>query len=329
MSTPTRRRLMAIMAALPVGMTGIRAQERRTVVIGYLGSETPEPYASRLAAFRAGLAAAGYVEGHNLEVKFRWAGGQYERLPTLARELIAERVSVIVAAGGAPVALAAKNATTSIPIVFELGGDPIALGLVNSLSRPDANLTGISSLSVEVSPKRLEFMRELFPASRTFIVAANPTSPTADRQLGELRLAAQSLGVQLDIRTPRSEPELDAILTGFSPERAAGIVFTSDPYFAFRSQRLAALALAHAVPAITQTRDFTVAGGLMSYGGDFEQSHRNTGLYVGRILNGERPPDLPVQQVTKLELCLNGSTAKRFGITFPPSVVSIADMILD
>jgi putative ABC transport system substrate-binding protein len=172
-------------------------------------------------------------------------------------------------------------------------------------------------------------MRELFPSARKFIVAANPTSPTAELQLKDLRAASQTLGLELEVVTPRSEAELEAVFTGFSPARAAAIVFTSDPYFAFRSQRLAALAVAHAVPAIMQTRDFAIAGGLMSYGGDFEQSHRFAGSYAGRILNGERLTDLPVQQVTKLELFLNLTAARHFGITFPPSLVGIADRIVE
>jgi putative ABC transport system substrate-binding protein len=320
---------LQLIAAMPACISSVNGQERRAPVIGYLGSEMPEPYASRLKAFRTGLQAAGYVEGRNLTIQFRWAAGRYERLSTLAQELVSQHVSLMVAAGGAPVALAAKKATTSIPIVFELGGDPVALGLVRSLSRPEGNLTGISSLSVEVSPKRLEFMHELFPSTRRFIVAANPTSPTAELQLTNLRAAAQSLGLELEVVMPRGEAELEAVFTGFSPARAAAIVFTSDPFFAFRSQRLAALPVAHAVPAIMQTRDFAIAGGLMSYGGDFEQSHRLTGIYAGRILNGERLSDLPVQQVTKLELFLNLTAARSLGVTFPSSLVGIADRVID
>lgn len=328
-AAPARRYVLGLMAGLPACLARANVQERRAAVIGYLGSEMPEPYASRLKAFRGGLETAGYVEGRNLTIQFRWAEGRYERLPALAQELVDARVALIVAAGGAPVALAAKRATASMPIVFELGGDPVALDLVASLSRPGGNLTGISSLSVEASPKRLEFMHELFPAARTFVAVANPTSPTAERQSRELRAAAQALGLDIEILSPRGEDELEAVLMGYAPARAAGVVFTSDPYFAFRSQRLAALAAAHSVPAITQTRDFALAGGLMSYGGDFEQSHRYTGLYAGRILNGERPSDLPVQQVTKLELFLNQSSAKRLGVVFPSSLVGIADVILD
>jgi putative ABC transport system substrate-binding protein len=324
-----RRHVLQLIAAVPACISSVNGQERRAPVIGYLGSEMPEPYASRLKAFRTGLEAAGYVEGRNLTIQFRWAEGRYERLPALAQELVSQHVSLMVAAGGASVALAAKKATTSIPIVFELGGDPVALGLARSLSRPEGNLTGISSLSVEVSPKRLEFMHELFPAAPRFIVAANPTSPTAEFQLKDLRAAAESLGLELEVVTPRSEAELDAVITGFTPARAAAIVFTSDPYFAFRSQQLAGLAVAHAVPAIMQTRDFAIAGGLMSYGGDFEQSHRFTGIYAGRILNGERLSDLPVQQVTKLELFLNLTAARHLGITFPPSLVGIADRVVE
>lgn len=316
-------------AGLAATASDARGQERRTPVVGYLGSETPEAYGSRLAAFRAGLEEVGFVEGRNLAIQYRWAGGRYDRLPSLAQELVREPLSVMVAAGGAPVALAAKGATSSVPIVFELGGDPVALGLVASLSRPGGNLTGISSLSVEVSPKRLEFMHEMFPAARAFTVVVNPTSPTADFQIGQLRAAADSLQLDLEIVTPRGEAELDGVLETFKPVRAAGVVFSSDPFFAFRSRRLAAIAASNRVPAIVQTRDFALAGGLMSYGGDFAQSHRYAGVYVGRILHGQRPSELPVQQVTKLELFLNLTAAKRLGITFPPSLLGIADMIID
>jgi putative ABC transport system substrate-binding protein len=313
---------------MPFGSSGASAQSGKPL-IGYLGSESPERYASRIKAFRAGLASIGYVEGHNVAVEYRWAGGRYERLDTLAAELVGERVSLIVAPGGAPVALAAKKATTTIPIVFELGGDPVVLGLVDNLSRPAGNLTGVSSLSVEVSPKRLEFMKELLPAARSFLVAANPGSPTAARQVGALEAAGQALGVDLDVRMIRSEADLDAIFLQAASAKAAGVVFTSDPFFAFRSQHLADLAIAYSLPAITQTRDFPLAGGLMSYGGDFEQSHRSTGIYAGRILKGERPHDLPVQQVTKLELFLNVAAARRLGLTFPSSLASIADVIIE
>ncbi|WP_457090348.1 ABC transporter substrate-binding protein [Microvirga sp. P5_D2] len=304
-------------------------QSAATPVIGYLGPESPEPFASRLKAFHDGLAESGYVEGRNVAIEYRWAEGQYNRLPALAADLASRKVAVIAAPGGAPVALAAKLATATITIVFEMGGDPVALGVVDSLSRPGGNLTGVSSLSVEVSRKRLEFMHELLPTASAFAVAINPTSPTASSQLKNLNVAADTLGVRLHLLNASTEHEFDAMFSAVSQLRADGLVFSSDPYFAFRSQQLAGRAVRYAIPAITQSRDFPIAGGLMSYGGDFTQSHRRAGLYVGRILNGEKPSDLPVQLVTKVELFVNLNAAHTLGITFPPSLISGADMVIE
>lgn len=314
----------AAAAALP-----LRAQSPPLPVIGYLGPESPEPFASRLKAFHEGLAERRFVEGSNVAIEYRWAEGQYNRLPALAADLASRKVAVIVASGGAPSALAAKSATKTTTIVFEMGGDPVALGVVDSLSRPGGNLTGISSLSVEVSRKRLEFMHELLPTAAGFAVVANPTSPTADSQLRNLHTAADALGVRLHVLKVSTEQEFDAVFSSVSQLQAGGIVFTSDPYFAFRSPRLAALAVRYGVPAITQSRDFPIAGGLMSYGGDFTQSHRRTGIYAGRVLNGEKPADLPVQLVTKVELFVNLKTAGILGVTLPPSLISSADVIIE
>jgi putative ABC transport system substrate-binding protein len=298
-------------------------------VIGYLGSETPQRYASRLGAFREGLAQTGYAEGHNVAIEFRWAEGQYSRLPALAKELAGRPVTVMVAPGGAEVALAAKSATTTIPVVFEMGGDPIALGVVDSLSRPGGNLTGVSSLSVEVSRKRLEFLREVRPGAKVFAVAVNPRSPTSESQSKNLQAAADSLGVSLVVLKASSEDEFDGMFTAARESGAAGLVFSSDPYFAHRSQLLAELAVRHGMAAMTQSRDFPIAGGLMSYGGDFHQSHRHTGMYAGRILKGEKPSDLPVQRVTKVELFINMKAANSLGMAFPSSLLGSADRIIE
>ena len=294
-----------------------RARAQGLPVIGYLGSESPERYASRLDAFREGLADAGYAEGRTVAVEYRWADGQYSRLPALAKELANRPLAVIVAPGGAEVALAAKSATAKIPIVFEMGGDPVALGIVESLSRPGGNITGVSSLSVEVSRKRLEFMREVRPAANRFAIAINPQSPTSESQLKNLQAAAAALGVELVMLKASTEPELEALFTGTRDAGAGGLVFSSDPFFAYRSQQLAALAFQHKVAAITQSRDFPLAGGLMSYGGDFSQSHRQAGRHAGRILKGEKPSELPVQRVTKVELVINLKAAVGLGIIVP------------
>jgi putative ABC transport system substrate-binding protein len=299
------------------------------LVIGYLAPEAPGPFASRLKAFQEGLAESGYVEGRNVVIEYRWAEGQYSRLPSLAADLVSRKVAVIVASGGAPVALAAKAATVKTTIIFEMGGDPVALGVVDSLSRPGGNLTGVSSLSVEVSGKRLEFMHELLPTASAFAAVANPTSPTSSSQLKSLHTAADALGVRLHVLNASTEQEFDAVFSSASQLRVGGLVFTSDPYFAFRSQQLAALAARYGMPAITQTRDFPLAGGLMSYGGDFTQSHRRAGIYAGQVLNGEKPGSLPVQLVTKVELFINLKIAKTLGVNVPPSLTSGADVIIE
>jgi putative ABC transport system substrate-binding protein len=329
---PGRRGFIALaggaVAAAALGRAA-RVRAQGLPVIGYLGSESPERYASRLAAFRDGLADAGYVEGRNVAVEYRWADGQYRRLPALAKELADRGVTVIVAPGGAEVVLAAKAATTTIPIVFEMGGDPIRLGVVESLSRPGGNMTGVSSLNVEVSRKRLEFMCEVRPAAKRFAVALNPASPTSESQLKNLEAAAQSLGVELTLLKASAESEFEAMFIGTRESGVGGLVFSSDPYFAYRSQLLAELAVRHQVAAIMQSRDFPLAGGLMSYGGDFIQSHRQSGRHAGRVLKGEKPADLPVQRVTRVELFINLRAAGQLGITFPPSLLTIADRVIE
>ncbi|TCR64806.1 putative ABC transport system substrate-binding protein [Bosea sp. BK604] len=324
-----RRDFIALLGAAAVWTVPARSQPAAMPVIGYLGSESPGPYASRLKAFREGLAETGYVEGRNVSVEYRWAEGRYRELPALAKDLVNRNVTVIVAPGGAEVALAAKAASATLPIVFELGGDPVALGLVGSLSRPGGNLTGVSSLSVEVSRKRLEFMNELRRGTNVFAFALNPTSPTSASQLKNLQAAADSLGLELVALKASDEKEFEGMFAAVREMRAAGLVFSSDPYFAYRSDQLAALAVKHGVPAITQSRDFPIAGGLMSYGGDFGQSHRHTGVYAGRILKGEKPSELPVQRVTKVELFINLKAANALGIAFPPSLLSSADGVIE
>ncbi|TDH59114.1 ABC transporter substrate-binding protein [Dankookia rubra] len=305
------------------------AQVPRLPVIGYLCPESPRLFGSRIRAFRDGLAETGYVEGRNVAIEFRWAEGYYDRLPALAADLANHQVTAIVAPGGAPVALAAKVATSTIPIVFEMGGDPVALGVVGSLNRPEGNLTGVSSLSVEASLKRLELLHEVAQNAAVVSVVVNPTSPTADAQLKKLQIAAATLGLQLPVLQASTEPHFESVFAAVPQLHASGLVFTSDPFFAFRSQQLAELAIHHAVPAITQSRDFPIGGGLMSYGGDFVQSHRQAGVYAGRVLKGERPADLPVQRVTKLELFINLKIAKSLGIAVPLSLLARADEVIE
>jgi putative ABC transport system substrate-binding protein len=323
-----RRDFLASLGGAAACALPSHAQQPAVPIIGYLGPEAPGPFVNRVKAFHEGLADMGYAEGRNVAIEYRWAEGQYDRLPALAADLVSRRVDIIVATGGAPTGLAAKSATKTIPIVFEMGGDPVTIGMVGSLSQPGGNITGVSSLSVEVSRKRLEFMHELLPTASLFVVV-NPTSPTASSQLKNLEAAADALGVQLQILQASTEPEFEDAFSTASQRRPGALVFTSDPYFAFRSGQLAALAMRYGMPAIMQSRDFPLAGGLMSYGGDFTQSHRQAGMYAGRILKGEKPANLPVQQVTKVELFLNLKAAAGLGITFPSSLTSNADVIIE
>jgi len=297
-------------------------------VIGYLGAESPAAFASRVRAFRQGLGEAGYVEGRNVAIEFRWAESQHSRLPALAADLVGRQVAVIVAPGGAPAALAAKSATATIPIVFEMGANPIAMGLVGSLNRPGGNLTGVTSLSVEVTPKRLEFLHEAIPTAAVFAVLVNPTSPTVDSQLRSLQAAAETRRLQIHVLRASAERDFDTVFATLLQLRAGGLVVASDTFLGTHGEQLAALTIRHAVPAIHQSRDFTIAGGLISYGGNFVESHRQAGIYTGRIIKGEKPADLPVQQVTNVELFINLTAAKTLGLTIPSSLLLRADQVI-
>jgi putative tryptophan/tyrosine transport system substrate-binding protein len=325
-----RREFITLLAsAATVWPLAARAQQPAMPVIGYLGAQSPAAFASRIRAFRQGLDETGYVEGRNVAIEFRWAEGQHNRLPALAADLAGRHVAVIVAPGGAPAALAAKSATTTIPIVFEMGADPIAMGLVGSLNRPGGNLTGVSSLNVEVTPKRLEILHELVPAAAVIAVLVNPTSPTADSQLRNLQAAAGVLGLQLHVLHASIVRDLDTVFVTLLQLRAGGLVVASDGFFGTHGEQLAALTVRHAVPAIHQSRDFSIAGGLASYGGNFVESHRQAGVYTGRILKGENPADLPVQLVTKVELFINLKAAKTLGVTVPLPLLGRVDEVIE
>ena len=326
-----RRRDFIIFLGSTAAMWSLRAHAQQSAmpVIGYLGAQSPAAFASRVRAFRQGLGETGYAEGRNVAIEFRWAEGQHNRLSALAADLVSRQVAVIVAPGGAPAALAAKSATTTIPIVFEMGADPIAMGLVGSLNRPGGNLTGVSSLNVEVTPKRLEILHELVPTAAVLAVLVNPTSPTADSQLRNLQAAASTLGLQLHVLHASTERDFDTVFATLLRLRAGGLVVASDTFFATHSEQLAALTVRHAVPAIHQSRDFSTAGGLTSYGGSFVESHRQAGVYTGRIIKGDKPADLPVQQVTKVELFVNLKTAKTLGVTVPLPLLASADEVID
>ncbi len=324
-----RREFIALVGGVAAWPHAGRSQQSAMPVIGYLGAQSPAVFASRVRAFRQGLAELGFVEGRNVAIEFRWAEGQHNRLAALAAELVNLQVTVIVAPGGAPAALAARSATTTIPIVFEMGADPVAMGLVDSLSRPGGNLTGVSSLSVEVTPKRVEFLHQVLPTAGVFAVLVNPTSPTAESQLRDLQSAAGTLGLKLHVLHASAARDLDTVFATLSQLRASGLVIASDTFLGTHGEQLAALAVRHAMPAVHQSRDFTIAGGLMSYGGSFVESHRQAGSFTGRIIMGAKPADLPVRQVTIIEFLINLRTAKSLGVTFPRSLLVLADELIE
>lgn len=299
-------------------------------VIGFLGSSSADLYAGPLRSFRQGLSDTGFVEGRNVTIDFRWAEGQNDRLPVLAADLVRRRVNVIVAPGSTPAALAAKAATATIPIVFQVGIDPVAAGLVTSLARPGGNVTGITNINTELVSKRLELLRELVPKATVVALLVNPTSPEiAESVSKDLQRTAGNLGLQLHILQATSERDFDSVFATLAQLQVGALVIAPDAFFISRSEQLGALTARHAIPAITQFREFAAAGGLMSYGGSFSEPVRQVGIYAGRILKGEKPDNLPVQQPMKVELVINLKTAKALGITVPQSVQNRADEVIE
>jgi putative ABC transport system substrate-binding protein len=306
-----------------------RAQQS-TPVVGFLGSESSARSAKLLRFFHQGLREPGFVEGQNLAIEYRWADGQNDRLPALAADLAHRKVSVIAAPATTPGALAAKAATETIPIVIFTAGDPVALGLVASLNKPGGNITGTTSLAGELAPKRLELMRELIPKATILALLVNPTNPVLmEATKRDAQAAADTLGVELRVLHARTEREFDAIFARLSELRAGGLVIAVDSFFTARREQLGQLALRHRVPAIYQSRDFAEAGGVMSYGGSIADGFRLVGLYTGRILKGDKPADLPVQQTTKAELIVNLKIAKALGIEVPPTLLARADEVIE
>jgi putative tryptophan/tyrosine transport system substrate-binding protein len=285
--------------------------------------------AEPVRGLRQGLKDAGYVESENLTIEYRWADNQMERLPALAADLVRRRVAVIVATGGAKSAMVAKAATTAIPIVFNVADDPVSLGLVASLARPGGNLTGISILAAEVTAKRLELLRELVPGAVRTAVLANPSNPAVDATVKELETAARAMGLQIQVLKVSTNREIDAAFATFVRERPDALFISGDPVFNARRVQLALLAAIHRVPATFALRDFAEAGGLMSYGASLRDAYRQVGVYVGRILKGAKPADLPVVQASKFELVINHQTARMLGLTVPPSLLAIADEVIE
>jgi putative tryptophan/tyrosine transport system substrate-binding protein len=304
-----------------------RAQQSMPV-IGLLSSASSHDYVPMIAAFRKSLGEMGFVEGQNVKIEYVWADEQYDRLPALAQDLVRRQVNLIVAAA-TPAALAAKPATGTIPIVFAIGGDPVRTGLVESLSRPGGNLTGAAHINVETAPKRLELMHELMPAEKVLGLLLNPTNPVAESVAAGVETAAGALGLELKVVYAHTAEDLDAAFASLPGMRIGGLVIGTDPFFTSQSEKLGAMSLRQAIPAIYQYRTFAAAGGVMSYGGSITDSYRHAGLYAGRILKGEKPGDLPVQLSTKIELFLNLKTAKALGITVPLSLLGRADEVIE
>ena len=324
----TRREFITLLGGAAVAWPlGARAQQSRTPVIGFLNATTPEGYARAFTAFRQGLNETGY-DGRNVAIEYRSADDQYDRLAAMAADLVRRQVSVIAAAGTAA-AVAAKAATTTIPTVFAIGRHPVEYGLVASLNRPGGNRTGVVSLNEELGPNRLQLLHELDPLATTFAALINPTSPNADLLSREMPAAARTLGLQLHLLYASTEHDFDTAFAILHRLQAGGLVICPDVFFIGRSQQLAALALRHKLPSVFQFRDFVEGGGLMSYGGSITDDYRLVGVYTGRILNGEKPADLPVQQATRIELIINMKTAKALGLTFPLTLLGRADEVIE
>jgi len=318
--------LAGAMAAWPLAA---RAQQKATPVIGVLNTGSPGPStAPFIAAFRQGLSEAGYVEGQNLAIEYRWAEGHYDRLPALAADLVGRKVDLIMASSP-PSALAAKSATSTIPIVFRSGADPVGDGLVASLARPGGNLTGISNLADELTAKRLELLSELVPQARLIALLVNPNNGTAEHVIRDMQEAARIKELQLHILKAGTESEIDAAFATLVQQHASALVVGGDPFLTGRREQLVALASRHAVPSIYAWREFTASGGLISYGASLTAALRLVGIYAGKILKGAKPADLPVEQPTRFELVINLKTAKELGLTVPQSMLMRADEVIE
>jgi len=326
----TRRELVLLLGGAMTVAGAVRAQQRAMPVIGFLAAGSPGSGAPFVAAFRQGLSEAGYVEGQNLAIEYRWAESQYDRLPALAVDLVGRKVDLIATSGGDLVALAARNVTSTIPIVFIGGGDPVERGLVASLARPGGNVTGFSPLLVELHPKRLELLSELVPQARVIALLVNPNSASAAARITrEVQDAARTRGTQLPILKAATENEIDAAFATLHQLHADGLVVSSEPFFTSRGEQIVGLAARHALPAIYGLREFAASGGLISYGPSVTSTFRQLGIYAGRILKGAKPADLPVQQPTIFELVVNLKTAEALGITVPPSILARADDVIE
>jgi len=306
-----------------------RAQQQAMPVVGFLGTTTPDDFADRVAAFRGGLKEAGYIEGKNVVVEYRWPEGNYDRLPTLAADLVRLQVAVIAAVGGEPSPLAAKAATATIPIVFSIGGDPVRLGLVASLNRPGGNITGVNFFQSDLGAKRLGLLHELLPKASVIGMLVNPTFGDAETHVRDAKEAALPLGVQIHVVRARTTDDFDTAFATLAQQKIDALLLANDAFFLSERRKLIALAARYAIAAVYFWREFAVDGGLMSYSPSLSQAYRQVGIYTGKILNGAKPADLPVVQATKFEFVINLKTAKTLGLTFPSGLLAIADEVIE
>ena len=306
-----------------------QAQQRGLPVIGFLGAPSAAPYARYVAAVHQGLKEVGYVEHQNVAMEYRWADSQYDRLPALAADLVSHRVAVIVPIGGSPAVLAAKAATSTIPIVFNLGADPIELGLVTNLSRPGGNITGIAMMALEIETKQLQLLHELAPTSTSIAILLNPSSGQAQTQEREAQEAARVLGLQVLVLKASTEREIEQAFAALVRERAGALLVGADTFFVSQATLFVVLTARHSIPTIYPFRPYVDAGGLMSYGASLLDSYRQTGVYAGRVLKGEKPADLPIVQPTNFELVINLKTARAVGIAIPPTLLARADEVIE
>jgi putative ABC transport system substrate-binding protein len=324
-----RREFIALLGSAAGWPLAARAQQPAMPIIGILASVSPAPYAPFIGAIKEGLRQTGYVEGRNVAIEYRWAEGQYDRLPQLARELVESGVAVMILVGGGATTAAAKAATATIPIVVVMGDDPVKTGAVAALNRPGGNVTGISLLSVAMEAKRLQLLHEAAPNVSVVAIVVNPDNPQADGQLQELQDAAHTLGVQVEPFKARSPSEIDTAFTNLAGRRAGALLMAADAFFNTRREQFIVLTARHALPAIFPYREFTAGGGLMSYGTSLADAYRQEGIYAGRILKGEKPAEMPVQQAVKIELVINLQTAKSLGLSIPLPLLGRADEVIE